>query len=543
MRIRTITAATAIAVSGLVSVHSAGVAMAEPTGVTSQPSDCPALYVLNIQGTGQSSPDAATDVDTGFLSQVMSPLLTMAGSEVERDYVPYEAGFGGAVPGGAAPYTQSVQGAVDRASAMADDKLAHCPKTRLGLVGYSQGANAVELYAKAIGAGTESVTAEQVAGVATFGSPTRKAGSPVFPDSPTDDRPQPAPGTSGVNVDSIGSVDTPTASGSGIGPTADIAASYGSLAGRVATFCTPGDLSCDAPVDAPIAHLVTNIAGQSDLNPDDPIAALSTIGQAVALTSVKTAVSVVNNDVSAPTKSLDSLSYQPTKSISQRLADASDPNSPMPTADQALAALFKVGTIGLNAVVSVVKKTFTPETIAAVAGVGLANPAAALTILGSKLAGAVVDLVPPATQSRLVNQAFTALKTNITDNSELLDVTTYLKYFDTVSQHGSYGSIAATATGDSPVAFVAKWFAALANDIAGTSFTATDAGGNITLDTDPWSRSSTITSAAVTPTPNGSPAAAGVVPTFGGDANGLQYDPFAVPSAAPPTSPLAVPAG
>lgn len=48
------------------------------------------------------------------------------GVEVQREYVPYGAGFGGAVPGSGDPFTVSVNDAVDRAKQMAEAKLAQC---------------------------------------------------------------------------------------------------------------------------------------------------------------------------------------------------------------------------------------------------------------------------------------------------------------------------------------------------------------------------------------------------------------------------------
>lgn len=469
-------AATALAAAAAVSV----VAGARGSAAADPPTGCPALYALGVQGTTESSPDAPTTSDTGMLSQVMQPLLTMASSHVEREYVPYSASFGG-MPGDATPqpYAQSVTGGVDSAKGMAERKLEACPGTKLALVGYSQGAQVVSMLAKQIGAGQSPIKPEQVAAVALFADPTRRSGAAVFQSGSSE--PGPVPGTSGAAVKSIGAVEAPKAEGGGIGPTADISDSFGSLAPRTASFCVPGDLSCDAPSGSPIVHVISNVAGQSQLNPQDPIAAISTVAQAVAMTAVKTAVPVINEDVKG--NSLDSLSYTPRQSISKRLATASDPRTPAPTIDQTISALFKVGTIGLNAAIAVAKKVLTPDTIATVAAAGLSNPVAAFGVLGTKLLGAVVELVPPATQTRWVSQAWEAVKQNVTDNADLLNITNLLRYADTIRTHGSYANVAASPTGDSPVAWAAKWLAAAAHDIAGTPFSAGDASGGLSVDT------------------------------------------------------------
>lgn len=119
----------------------AATALVSGTGVASAESSCPGLMVYGIQGTGQSSPDADPDQDAGFLSRVLAPAMREAGEYMDRAYVPYDAGFGGAVPGGTKPYAESVDGAVTTAKNWIKGKATDCPATKFGLVGYSQGAS------------------------------------------------------------------------------------------------------------------------------------------------------------------------------------------------------------------------------------------------------------------------------------------------------------------------------------------------------------------------------------------------------------------
>ncbi|MEU3475886.1 cutinase family protein [Rhodococcus sp. NPDC006774] len=443
----------------LVGVGSASAAPSAPAG------GCPTLYVLGVQGTGESSEDAAVDTDSGMLGSVMRPLLSLAGSKVARAYVPYPAGFGGAVAGGKEPYAASVTTAMNRLTSMITQIATKCADTEFALTGYSQGAHATANLAKQIGAGKGPIAADRVAGVALFGNPARPTDSPMFPGAPGKSTPDPAPGTSGESLEQVPAPEAVAVAGGGIGPTGDQQSGYGALSGRVMDRCAPGDLACAAPADAPVAHLVANIAGQSSLDSSDPVAALTSIGQALAVTSIKAGVDVVNEDVQGET--LEELSYTPTESISQRLATASDPRTPMPTIPEAINAVVKVGTIGFNAVTTVLRKTFTPDTIGALATVGLANPPAALGILGAKLGAAVVDLVPPVTVNRWANEAFTAVEQNLTDNKELFEVSTMVNYWKTAAAHGSYTNDASTSSGASSTLFVAQWFAALAHDLAG----------------------------------------------------------------------------
>ncbi|MFD3703237.1 cutinase family protein [Nocardia sp. NPDC058658] len=451
----------------------AGVAGAQdptPTAPSTQVTitACPALYALGIQGTGESSPDAAPSTDTGMLSTVFRPMMAGAADAglVDRAYVPYEAGFGGAVRGGAVPYTESVAGGLERLRSMATQVSQRCPDTRIAVVGYSQGAHVASLFAQEVGAGTGVLSADKVAAVALFADPTRGENAPLFPGAPDRTAPLPAPGTAGVALAAVGEVRQGIAPGGGLAPQSDQVDDYGKLTGRVASFCATGDLACDAPQGAPIVRAVTNLMSQSKLSGGDPIGSLTSIAEALAFTSIKTATAVVEEDISGST--LADVSLAPKKSISQRISDASDPNSTLDV-NAAYRALLKVGMIGLNAVATVVKTVISPATISELATATLSNPLAGLTLLGTKLAGAVPQLVPPTTGVRLVNEAFTAIQQNVTDNAELLDVTTWVRYWNTMQRHDAYSRIGVGANGATPTRYVGEWFAALARDAAGVS--------------------------------------------------------------------------
>lgn len=452
-----------------VAVATAGTAVAKPSDSAEPKTNiaigtCPALYALGIQGTGESSPDAAPTTDTGMLSSVFMPMLAKADSSlVDRAYVPYESGFGGATAGGTASYAESVIGGLIRLRSMAQNLAARCTETRFAIVGYSQGAHVVSMFAQEVGRGHGVLPPEKVAAVALFADPTRNPSAPLFPGSPGKTTPDPAPGTSGDRIASIAALPQEPASGGGIGPERDKAPDFAALTGRVASFCAAGDLACDAPAGAPILKAVASIAGQSKLSGGDPIASLVSISQALAYTSIKTATKVVNGDVQG--NSLANISFSPQKSISQRLVDAADPRTPL-NMPAALRALLKFGMIGLNAVPTAVKAVINSADISRVATAGLTDPVSGILMFGAKLLGAIPQLIPPTTGVRLVTQAFDAVVQNITDNSELLNVTTWVRYWDTVQRHGAYSTAAVTATGDAPTRFVADWFAAVARDLA-----------------------------------------------------------------------------
>ncbi len=455
-----------VASIGAVSPIGTPSAQAQPSGPTTAVAIdvCPALYALGVQGTGESSPDAAPTTDTGMLSSVFLPMLAQAPERglVGRAYVPYESGFGGAVPGGQAPYSESLAQGLSRLRAMAGQVAQRCAQTRFAIVGYSQGAHVASLFAQEIGAGRGVLPPERVAAVALFADPTRNPGAALFPGAPGRSTPQAVPDTAGSRVSAVRALPQEPATGGGIGPDRDRAHDFGALTGRVASFCAAGDLACDAPAGAPILRAVANVAGQSTLSGGDPITALQSISQALAFTSIKTAATVMNSDVQGTVPA--SLSYQPRESISQRIAEASDPRSRIGLADP-MHALFKVGLIGLNAVGTVVRTVLNPAAIGELARAALTDPPVALTRFAAGLTGAVTQLIPPVTVSRLIDQAFQAVVQNITDNRELLDTATWVRYWDTVQRHGAYATAAVDAAGDAPVRFVADWLAAAARDL------------------------------------------------------------------------------
>lgn len=442
----------------------AGGAVDAPSSAAS----CPSLMVYGIQGTGQSSRTANPDLDSGWLSQVLAPLID-GKTDVQRKYVPYNASFGGAVPGGSKPYDESVSGAVKTTKEWINKEAAQCPKTKFGFVGYSQGGHAVKLVVNDIINGNGvSIKADDIAAVATFGEPSRPANSPLFPGAPGQTSPSPVPGAVGRTVTQLVAA-MPEATGGGIAPQSDASVDLSAIAGRYASWCTSGDLACDAPTDSPIVHFVTNIAGQSVMNPDDPVSSLATIGEALALTTVKTAVPLINEDLQAPEQNIASLSYQPQQSLSSRLAAASDPRTPLPSIDEGIQALWKIGTIAFNAAKTVVRHVANPATIGQIVLAGATNPAAIIGILAPKVTAAAVELVPPATTSRWVDEAFTTFQRELGDNKDLFSITSALKLFSTASAHGSYGTVPATPTGAPPTTFVTEWLKAAAADLSGES--------------------------------------------------------------------------
>ncbi|OBF82350.1 hypothetical protein A9X06_19370 [Mycobacterium sp. 852002-51759_SCH5129042] len=435
-------------------------------------SECPALYVLGVQGAGENAMGSDSTIDSGALGEIVRPLVTgEATGRIDRGYVEFDAVTTGTDNEHAqAQYENALDASTATLNRLATDFLARCPASQLAVAGYREGAAVAAQFARRTGAGTGAVPAERVAGVALLSDPSRQVGAAPVPGRPGQARPDPAAGTTGDAVGRVAPLST-TVPARGGGIAGPAAGDFGALAGRVVSLCTPGDLSCDTSNEVPIQQVVTNIASSAEDARGDPLRALASVTQALAFTAINSATAVVNNDIQG--NSLASLSYQPGKSISQRLAEASDPRTPIDV-PAALHAVLRVGTIGLNAVVTVARQVITPQNIAEIAAAGLADPAAALLVLGQKLLGALPALVPPTTVVRLVGQAFDAVIQNITDNTQLINTTTTVKYSDELDQRASYTTDTVSTDGATATRFVSDWLAAAAADIAATtSHTAT----------------------------------------------------------------------
>lgn len=407
MRSRMRTIAAAVAASAALGVATGSTpAVAVPIGP-----GCPAMYVLGVQGTGQSSPTADPLADTGVVGAFIAPVLTGAPGLVQRSYISYGAAFGGAVPGGGPdPYVVSVTDARHRLEVAAVEIIENCPGTLIAGIGYSQGAQALSAFAHDVGTGAGPVPPDRVAGIALYAHPDRAPGAPIFPGRPGQTVPDPAPGTSGAAVSTV-HLSNPPAGGGGI---ADGATTYGELTGRVADICTDGDLACSAPERAALLRVGAEIAAQADLH--DPVAAVGSLNALMSGALGDAWTSVILNDFQVGAGNVD---YLPQLPLADRLVDAADPRNPAPTPEEGGMAAARWG-----------------EITAMVA----ANPIELLPKLAGQLAGAWGQLVA--------------------DNADLINPAVWVRYLDTVSRHNNY---AVNGQLNSGIA----WMVALAHDIAG----------------------------------------------------------------------------
>ena len=444
-----------------------------PTSASAADSGCTPLHLLLVNGTTDSSPDAPTDTDGGFFSQVAIPALVEANGDngkkgvIDRSYVNYSASFGGK-PGDQSKdtYEQSVQMGITNATAMLTDLASKCPDTQVFVGGYSQGAQVASALSREIGAGEGPISADRFAGAALFSDPTRPAGSPVFASS-SQTAPAAAPGAKGDSVESVQVAATATPVGGGIAPETTGERSFGKVADRVASFCTAGDLACDTPADAPLARMVANIAGQSSMDTQDPVSILTSVGTALGQSVIYTGASVVNDNINFDSKAGAFTVKDSGTTVLNRMVAYSDPSKRQDSISEAVAAVTKIAGMGIAAAVTVAKDVLSPQSIAQIAAAGVAGPQAAIGVLGAKVLNATVKLVPPATIDKTVSLAFNEVKSGFADNKGLAKMATDTAYWDTIAKHGSYTTTPVGTGGQTPVELATDWILALAHDLTG----------------------------------------------------------------------------
>ncbi|MGW4719675.1 cutinase family protein, partial [Nocardia sp. NPDC004260] len=341
---------------------------------------CPDIHVLAVEGSGRSAIDAPTEMDTGELAGVVVPVLNAAQSEgysVERTYIPYPAD--GGTQGLSAAYKSSVLDAYQRTAQVAARVVYQCPSTKLIALGYGQGGQAVSMWAQQVAAGKAGqVNADSVALVVTFGDPTRAADAPLFPGRPGQVGPATWPGIDQHRQPSATKFpDMYTApAGQGIGPERDIAASFGTLDGRVAQWCAGGDLACSAPKSISLARAGLAIAGQSSLDfTRDPFGVAATLAAATANTVASGTAAFADKDIKG--KRLADVYFDGNASISKRLEEAADPRNASAQTDP-LVGVLKLGQIVMSSITSFLGQVLNTQVLGSLinAGVQIATSAA-----------------------------------------------------------------------------------------------------------------------------------------------------------------------
>ncbi|RYE38864.1 MAG: cutinase family protein [Hyphomicrobiales bacterium] len=193
-------------------VTGGSVAVSAPAIAHADPTSCAATFNLLIPGTWETDENADPHQPVGILKPVADAITTAHGDRAEVYTLPYMAR---AFDNGHT-YADSKIDALTKAEAVLTDVASRCTNTKFTITGYSQGADAAGDLASWIGNDHGPVPADRVLAVGLLADP--------------------GAGTKGSAI--VG----PRTSGEGIADPRP--QGMGTLSGRVASICDPGDLYC-----------------------------------------------------------------------------------------------------------------------------------------------------------------------------------------------------------------------------------------------------------------------------------------------------------
>lgn len=419
------------------------------TGVAGDP-----VEVTPEETTPATTPKASVAGAVG-VPQVGRTIVSVKSTNDTRAYLPGVTG-----PDNIPNYEESINTAIADTKAVLSDIDARCPSTKVVLLGVGQGAQAASAVSKEIGAG-EVFDSSKVLGVSLFADPTREEDQPVV-----------ASGAS-APAGASGSWDVRTAPGAGIatvrGDTAGVpSGGYGQVADRTVSWCATGDTSCAIPKEAPLRTLVSNtttaVAGKA------PEVALQNVADTLAPAVALGTVESLAQDVDFGP---DGFSFKRAQDADETLIgriahDSGRRIAPDEFQDRLLTAGMSLGGMALAAGATVVKEVIKPENIAQIAAASAISPAAgagaALLIAG----GAAIKLISPATvttgAARLADEA----KAAGVDDEGVADAAVMAAVGTQVSkQQGTYDTVAATESGQSPATATTDWLLGVVGGVLG----------------------------------------------------------------------------
>lgn len=163
-------------------------------------------------------------------------------------------------PADLASYENAVQTGVTNSQTVMRTISASCPNTRFAIVGYSEGADVARRTAMEIGNQDVPqdgkygiVDPSQVVGVVIFADAGRLAGDGPFPGAKN-------PFSNPDGFDTRYQNGNKPVPGQGALP--GTSGGFGQLDGRVASFCSDGDLTCALPANTSLIHLAANVGRQ-----------------------------------------------------------------------------------------------------------------------------------------------------------------------------------------------------------------------------------------------------------------------------------------
>ncbi|WKK10842.1 cutinase family protein [Rhodococcus ruber] len=218
----------------------------------------PGTHAMLLDADGNPLPAASsTDFSSPWVDEVVNaPRDDVPEGSYSAVYVEYPANM--------SSYDDAVETGVDNAQTVMQAIREACPDTKFAVVGYSEGADVARRVAMEIGnqevaedGSYEIVDPDSVVGVVILADAGREAGEGPFPGAEDEFR----------NPDGFDlAYQSGRNSASGSGSLPGTSGSFGALDGKVASFCSEGDLTCSAPENIALLQLAVNVGRQLNVD-------------------------------------------------------------------------------------------------------------------------------------------------------------------------------------------------------------------------------------------------------------------------------------
>lgn len=203
-----------------------------------------------------------------------------------------------AYPANMASYEDAVNAGVANAKQVMSEIAAACPDTKFSIVGYSEGADVVRRVAMEVGhqepgqdGGYGIVDPENVLGVVILADPGRSTGDGPFPGAE-----DPFANPDGFDQKYQNGQKPVPGSGALPGTSGD----FGALNGKIASFCSDGDLTCSAPENISLLNLAVNVGRQLNVDALEREGLTPATGQDVAVVLGRIAMTAFADIASQP---------------------------------------------------------------------------------------------------------------------------------------------------------------------------------------------------------------------------------------------------
>lgn len=201
-------------------------------------------------------------------------------------------------PADLSSYENAVQTGVTNSQTIMKSITASCPDTRFAIVGYSEGADVARRTAMEVG--NQVASADGTYGIV---DPAQVVGVVIFADAGRVSGEGPFPGAENPFSNPDG-FDTKYQNGNnaipGRGALPGTSGGFGALDGRVASFCSDGDLTCALPENTSLIHLAANVGRQVNADALQNEQLTPATGADLALALGRIAVNAFNDMASQP---------------------------------------------------------------------------------------------------------------------------------------------------------------------------------------------------------------------------------------------------